>query len=263
MTVPADPVALYDPRRKAFFHFMFSRFFGKHMRALRVARWGMPGTYGARPLVVFANHPGWWDGVAFMVLSARLFGDRRMFSPMDAAALGRYGFMTRIGVFGIDPTARGAAAFLRICASVLAAPDRMIWMNAPGRFSDVRERPVPIAAGMSRLPELAPDALFVPLALDYPFWSERKPEMLCAFGDPIEAATLAALPREARLDQLSAALGATMDRLALDAMARDPARFVTMLRGPEGMGGLWQAWRRVRTALRGERFDPRHDPRES
>ncbi len=257
-----DPVPLFDERRMAFFNFIFSRFFAKHMRAVRVARWGMPGEYGARPLVVFANHPGWWDGVAFMLLSRALFPGRTMFIPMDAAALARYPFMKRIGVFGIEGgSSRGAVAFLRTAQRVLESPARMLWMNAPGRFSDVRERPVPIAPGLTRLAEMAPDAVFIPLALDYPFWTERKAEMLVAFGPPIEGAALAALGRDARGEALSAALAATMDRLALDAIARDPARFETLLRGPEGMGGVWQLWRRFRSLLRGERFDPRHDPR--
>jgi 1-acyl-sn-glycerol-3-phosphate acyltransferase len=257
-----DPVGRYDPRRMAFFHFIFARFFRKHMRAARVARWGMPGDYGARPLVVFANHPGWWDGVAFMLLSQGLFRPRLMFIPMDKAALDRYPFMRRLGVFGIEMgSPRGAIAFLRTAKDVLAAPNRMLWMNAPGRFSDVRERPVPIAPGMTRLPEFAPDALFVPLALDYPFWTERKAEMLAAFGPPIEGAALAAMDREARAEALSAALAATMDRLAQDAIAREPARFETLLRGREGMGGIFQLWRRLLAALRGQRYDPRHDPR--
>ena len=259
---PEDPVGRYDPRRMAFFHFMFSRFFGKHMRASRVAHWGMPRDYGDRPLVVFANHPGWWDGVAFMLLSVGLFPKRRMFTPMDKAALEKYAFMRRLGVFGIETgTPRGAVAFLRTAEQVLAAPDRMLWMNAPGRFSDVRERPVPIAPGMTRLPEMAPDTLFIPLALDYPFWTERKAEMLCAFGEPIEGRTLAALDRDTRSEMLSRALAATMDRLAEDAITRDPARFETLHRGREGMGGIYDLWRRLRAALRGERFDARHDPR--
>jgi 1-acyl-sn-glycerol-3-phosphate acyltransferase len=258
-----DPVGRYDPRRMAFFHFIFARFFRKHMRAVRVANWGMPGDYGARPLVVFANHPGWWDGVAFMLLSQALFVPRRMYIPMDKAALDRYPFMRRIGVFGIETgTPRGAIAFLKVAKDVLGAPDRMLWMNAPGRFSDVRERPVPIAPGMTRLPEFAPDAVFVPLALDYPFWTERKPEMLCAFGEPIEGRTLQAMDRDARAVALSQALAATMDRLAGDAIARDPARFETLLRGREGMGGIFQMWRRIVAAARGQRYDPRHDPRE-
>jgi 1-acyl-sn-glycerol-3-phosphate acyltransferase len=258
-----DPVGRYDPRRMAFFHFIFARFFRKHMRAVRVAKWGLPREYGDRPLVVFANHPGWWDGVAFMLLSQALFVPRRMYIPMDKAALDRYPFMRRIGVFGIETgTPRGAIAFLKAAKDVLGAPERMLWMNAPGRFSDVRERPVPIAPGMTRLPEFAPDAVFVPLALDYPFWTERKAEMLCAFGEPIEGRALEAMDREARAVALSQALAATMDRLAGDAIARDPARFETLLRGREGMGGIFQMWRRIVAAARGQRYDPRHDPRE-
>jgi 1-acyl-sn-glycerol-3-phosphate acyltransferase len=257
-----DPIGRYDPWRTAFFHFMFSRFFSRHMRAARVARWGMPRDYGQRPLVVFANHPGWWDGVAFVLLSVALFEGRRMYVPMEKAALDRYGFMRRIGVFGIETgTPRGAVAFLRTAQEVLGAPDRMLWINAPGRFSDVRERPVPIAPGMTRLPEMAPDALFVPLALDYPFWTERKAEMLCAFGDPIEGAALVALDREARRDALCAALAACMDRLAADAISRDPTRFETLHRGREGMGGIYDLWRHLRATLRGKRFDARHDTR--
>jgi hypothetical protein len=137
----------------------------------------------------------------------------------------------------------------------------MLWMNAPGRFCDVRERPVSIAPGLVRLAELAPNARFLPLAIEYPFWTERSAEMLAAFGPPIEAASLAALDRPSRAATLARALEATMDRLAEDAIARDPARFRPVLRGRDGMGGIYQGWRRARAFLRREQFDPRHDPR--
>jgi hypothetical protein len=114
---------------------------------------------------------------------------------------------------------------------------------------------------MARLPEIAANALFIPLALDYPFWTERKAEMLCAFGEPIEGAMLAAQEREARTRMLAAALAATMDRLAQDAISRDPARFETLHRGREGMGGIYDLWRRARAFARGRRFDARHDTR--
>jgi len=256
----ALPLALYSSARHRFFHLVFARFARAHLRAVRVAEWGLPQPSPGAPLVVFANHPSWWDGMAFMLLAARLLPERRMFVPMEAAVLARYGFMRRIGVFGVEAgSGRGAFAFLRTAGAVLAAPEGMLWMNAPGRFADVRERPVPITPGLVRLVELAPTARFVPLALDYPFWSERAPEMLAAFGPPIEGAALAALDRDARAATLAHALEATMDRLAVDAIARDPARFRTVLHGREGMGGIWQAWRRTGAALRGERFDPRHD----
>lgn len=255
-----DPVLLRSERHLDFFNFVFKRFTRKHLRAVRIAQWGHPDIPRGAPAVIFANHPSWWDGVAFMLLYRRLLKDRPLFTPMAGWALDKYAFMRRLGVFGIETgTPRGTVAFLRTAEHVLRDPTHILWINAPGRFSDPRERPVPIAPGMTRLPEMAKGAYFIPLALDYPFWGERKAEMLVAFGTPIPAAELLALDRDARTAHLSAALAATMDRLALDAIAREPERFETLLQGKEGMGGVYQLWRRLRAMMRGERFDPRHD----
>jgi 1-acyl-sn-glycerol-3-phosphate acyltransferase len=253
-----SPLALRDARLYAFFHVVFTRFFRRHMGALRVPPWGMPADHGRRPLIVLANHPSWWDGVAFMLLSARLFPTRQVFIPMEAAALAKYRFMRRLGVFGIEPGPRGAVAFLRTAAEVLAAPRAMLWMNAPGRFQDVRERPVVIAPGVTRLPEITPDAVVLPLALDYVFWTEPRAEMLAAFGTPLEARDLLTLDREAREARIREALTETMDRLTAEAITRDPARFVVVAEGAEGMGGIYDHWRRFTALLRGRRFDPRH-----
>jgi 1-acyl-sn-glycerol-3-phosphate acyltransferase len=257
-----SPIALRSPRHLAFFDRVFTRFARRHLHAVRLARWGRPLLPAIGPVVVFANHPSWWDGIAVMLLWRRLLADRELYVPMDAEALGRYGFMRRLGVFGVERGAGGVVGFRRVAAEVLASPDRLLWVNAPGRFSDARERPVPIAPGMSRLPELAPGATFLPLALEYTFWNERAPEMLAAFGEPIAAADLLSGSREARSERMAAALAATSDRLAADSIARDPALFETLLQGREGMGGVWQAWRRAGALLRGERFDPRHDQRQ-
>ena len=254
-----DPAAAFSPRLHRFFQVVFARFCRRHTRALRLARWGRPDAAAGAPLVVFANHPSWWDGMAFMVLSGRVLTSHRMFVPMEAEALRRYRFMGRLGVFGVDAaTPRGALGFLRVAGQVLRDPAHALWMNAPGQFQDARERPVRIAPGLVRLAELAPHASFVPLALEYPFWSERKAEMLAAFGTPIPGAALAALARPDRAERLCDALTATMDRLAADALARDPGRFDTVLQGREGMGGIYDLWRRAVAALRGRRFDPRH-----
>jgi 1-acyl-sn-glycerol-3-phosphate acyltransferase len=258
----AEPIiAARSQRWHSFFHYAFSGFTTRKLRAVRVARWGEPRFDPARSHVVFANHPSWWDGVAFMLLQTEFARGREVYTPMDAQALEKYSFMKRLGVFGVQQdSARGAIAFLRIAEGVLASPQRMLWMNAPGRFCDVRERPVPIAPGLVRMPEIAPGACFVPLALDYPFWSESKPEMLAAFGEPIEGAALAALDRDARADALRHALTATMDRLAADALARDASRFRTIAAGREGMGGIYGRWKHLKAIISGKPYDARHDP---
>jgi hypothetical protein len=85
--------------------------------------------------------------------------------------------------------------------------------------------------------------------------------MLCGFGAPLEGADLATLDRESRTAALARALEATMDRLAVDAISRDPSRFRDIVQGREGMGGIYERWRHMRSVLGGKRFDPAHDAR--
>ena len=263
MTRPAtdDPVALRSERAMAFFNVAFNHSFAGSFGALRVPHWGVPHYPSSRPLVILANHPGWWDAVMFMLLLRRFFIERPAFMPMDAAALRRYAFMRRLGVFGVEQdSGRGAFRFLETARQVLAEPRHMLWMNAPGRFADVRERPVPLAPGVVRLPEIAPGALFVPLAFEYTHWTEKRGEALAAFGPAMEGEALLMLGREARAEAIRAALTATMDRLAADATSRDPSRFLTAIEGGRGQGGLYGAWQYVKALTRGQRPRPEHVP---
>ena len=182
----------------------FARFFGRHMNALRIARWGEPpeAARGA-PLVVYSNHPAWWDAAVYILLGAELFPERACYAPIDAAMLDRYRFFGRIGAFGIDlASPRGAADFLRTGREVLSRPERSLWVTAQGRFVDSRERPVGLRAGIARLAELAPEAGFVPLAIEYSFWTERGAEALVAFGPLRRAEALRPLERKERLEVL-------------------------------------------------------------
>jgi hypothetical protein len=167
--------------------------------------------------------------------------------------------MKRLGVFGIEQnSARGAVRFLQTAKQVLEQPEHMLWMNAPGRFADARERPVPLAPGVTRLPEIAPGAVIVPLAMEYAHWTEKRGEALIAFGAPLEAGPLLALDRDARTEAIRAAVTATMDRLAQDAVSQEAERFRVVLDGRAGMGGIYGAWQYLRAAVRGETHNPRH-----
>jgi len=254
------PTAHRSARAWSFMAAWFERYFRRHMSSLRGAAWGTPATRaGTGPLVVYSNHPSWWDAAIYILLARRLFPAHQGYAPIDAAMLRRYRFFARIGAFPVDlDSPRGAASFLRASADVLSRPDRALWVAAQGRFADVRERPLGLRAGVGRLAELAPDAQFVPLAVEYAFWNERGAEALAAFGAPIDGRELLALPRADRLARLESALTATMDRLAGDAITRDPARFMAVVEGTPGIGGLYDGWRRLRALLQGRRFDPAH-----
>ncbi len=256
----ASPVA----RRSAVIHrFMvayFERFFRRHMNALRLAEWGdlalAPCT---GPVVVYSNHPAWWDAAVYVLAADRLFPHHESYAPIDAVMLEQYGVFGRIGAFGVDlSSARGAADFLAASADILSQPHRSLWVTAQGRFSDVRERPLGVKPGIARLPELAPDCIVLPLAIEYAFWLERGAETCIAFGEPMRGQDLLRLARGDRLQHLEAALTQTLSRLSADVQSREPARFRSVLEGERGVGGVYDSWRRMMAALRGRRFDPSH-----
>jgi hypothetical protein len=96
--------------------------------------------------------------------------------------------------------------------------------------------------GISHLARDLPGTVFIPLALDYVFWNESRPEALLRCGAPVTADGAGDVAHWMRV--LTAALTETMDALAADSASRDPARFVTLLPGATQTGLLFQkSWR--------------------
>jgi 1-acyl-sn-glycerol-3-phosphate acyltransferase len=238
----------------------FARYFTRHMNALRIAHWGLSAPVPKGPLIVYSNHPAWWDAAVYILAADRFFPAYESYAPIDAAMLQQYGVFGRIGAFGVDlDTPRGAAAFLASSREILASPNRALWITAQGRFSDVRERPLGLKPGVARLVELAPDCTIIPLAIEYGFWLERGAEAFIGFGAPLSGHALLDQSRPARLAHLEDSLAATLDRLSADVQSRDPARFRTVIEGRSGVGGVYDGWRRIAAAMRGRSFDPSHE----
>jgi len=195
-----------------------------------------------------------------LVLAEHAFPGRRHFAPIDAAMLGKYALFERLGFFGVEPgSARGAAQLLRTGGVILRDPASAVWITAQGGFADVRQRPVRLQGGAARLAQRCPDAAVLPLAVEYAFWQEKRPEALVAFGEPIDGRALAHDTPGGATHRVGAALTAVMDRLAVAVIKRDPSRFETVLAGRSGIGGVYDAWRRTVAWARGRRFDSRHE----
>ena len=244
-----------------FFVRVLTRRLRTSFHAVRLAKPGVPAVPDELPMVIYANHPSWWDPALALVLMTRLFPSRRSFAPIDAAALQRYGFMRRIGMFGVTQGRyEGAAIFLRIGSRILSQPGTLLYLTPQGRFTDVRDRPVEFRSGLAHLLSRVPRVTVVPLAVEYPFWDESTPEALVRFGEPITLgkAVTAEIPKIQ--EELETRLCRTMDCLAEASASRDPSRFETLLHGRTGVGGVYDGWRRLQAWGRGEEFDPAHAP---
>jgi 1-acyl-sn-glycerol-3-phosphate acyltransferase len=238
------------------------RYLRRHFHAVRLlaAAGGGPGPeVGDEPLVIYTNHPGWWDPLVFLFLGAALLPGRMSYGPIDAAALGKYKFLERIGFIGIEPgTWRGSARFLRMARAALERSDVIFWITAQGEFADPRVRPVEIRPGVAHAVAAAGRGIVMPLAVEYPFWNERFPEAVAACGPVIRIAEHSGRSVEEWNDLLARELTATQDRLAAAVIARDPDAFKTLLAGRAGVGPVYDLVRRAGAWLRGRSFDPAH-----
>ncbi|WP_207462356.1 lysophospholipid acyltransferase family protein [Azospirillum sp. SYSU D00513] len=264
MADAAGPAALRSPALCRFFGGVMARQMRRNFHAVRLARPGWPELPAGRPAIVYLNHPSWWDPAFLIVMGTTRFRDRPGFGPIDARMLARYPFMGRIGLFGVEKEGlHGMASFLRTGEALLRDPSAMLWITAEGDFTDPRRRPVSLKPGLAQLIRRVPDAVVVPLAVEYPFWDERTPEALARFGSPMDGAGLAHESAADATARLQWELEATMDALARDAQSRDPARFTTLVGGTVGVGGIYDLWRRGRAWAAGKPFHPGHGAPES
>jgi len=235
----------------------------RHFHAVRLLR-ADPGAadhpaIAGEPAFFYSNHPGWWDPLTFLFVGERLYPGRMIYGPIDARALGKYRFLERIGFLGIEPgTWRGAARFLRMAKAAGRRSDVIFWTTSQGEFADPRERPVRLRPGVGHAVAAAAGGVIAPLAVEYPFWNERLPEVLVAFGPAIRIAEAPGRPADEWTAVLERALEETQDRLAAAARRRDPRAFRTLLTGRVGVGGVYDVCRRIGAWLRGERFVASH-----
>ena len=255
----ADPLARRSPFLFWAFGWYLRWYFWRHFHGVLVSRTGRAQQSVGTPLIIYGNHPSWWDPALYILLAATVFPGRPGFGPMDAEALGRYGVLERMGIFGITlDTSRGAARFLSLSLRVLSSPASMLWVTAEGTFTDPRARPIRLRPGIAHLARRVPGAALLPLAVEYTFWNESKPEILIRFGDPIPTGGDRSVAEWTA--HLEGELARTMDVLATEGATRDPALFTPLLRGRSGVGGIYDLWRRARAWSGGQRFDPAHEP---
>jgi len=235
------------------------RYVRKRFHSLRILESGLPPRDCARPLVIYLNHASWWDPLVCLLLSREFFAERTSFAPIDAPMLERYGFFRHLGFFGVEKdTPRGALTFLRTARALLASSQNAVWLTPQGRFMDVRERPLRLKEGLGALATREHSAAFVPLAIEFPFWTESRPEILVSFGEPIVPGDSSARSSSEWTRTFTDALESTQDELAARSCRRDASEWCTLNSGQSGVGGIYDAWRWLRARVRGEKFAPEH-----
>jgi 1-acyl-sn-glycerol-3-phosphate acyltransferase len=255
----ASRVVKPSRRLLVIFEFYLRWYIGRHFHGIRIANGARFPREVSGPLIIYLNHPSWWDPLTCIMVSRHFLPQADHYAPMDEAALERYGFFGKLGLFPVElDTHRGALQFLRSATEVLLTANSVLWLTPQGKFADARARPPVFKEGLASLLLRLPSATLLPLAIEYVYWDERLPEILVNPGSPFRIGSGGEVVNDDRSAVLAANLAAAQEELAALAVARDAASFAAILDGSAGIGVFYDLWRRLRSGMRGQRYEPEH-----
>lgn len=264
----AAPAELLVPKSAEWFlggfHSFLRPYLRRHFQTIALDRESRPqAAFAANaPLIVYANHPSWWDPLVAHFLHRTLFPGRHFFAPIDSAALEQYGVFEKLGFYGVQlSTVAGAAAFLKKSLSILSQHDTAIWITPEGRFADPRDDTAELMPGLAHLCRRSDRAIVLPLALEYVFWDERLPVCLGSLGKPLRCGDHPDWSKPDWARHLTMELRNAQQRLAELSMQRNAAPFDHLLRGVSGGGWIYDSCRRAKAWATGKPFKAAHgDP---
>lgn len=203
------------------------------------------------PVLVLANHTGWWDGPLALLLTA-LDSPLHGYVAMEATNLRRYGIFRRAGCFGLDRESPvRALGALTYAGELLHEPSSAVWIFPQGRMHHVDERPIGVEGGLAMLPRaLRPGATpgdearapaVVSVSFRYEAGGEDRPEAFVHIGPPRPFPADAHRSPRAWLAAEEAALTATMDDHRARRIAGERGRCV--IAGQAGVDRAWDAAR--------------------
>ena len=226
------------------------RYIRRHFHAVPFAA-GMPPPSRAASAVVYLNHAAWWDPLIALHLATHFWPGRKHFARSMPRRWPSTGSSPGLGFFPVEqaPAGEPGNSSNRSHIAILNDPAAVLWITPQGRFTDSSSAGSIAAGAVAFAPANAGRGHRPARLIEYPFWQEKLPEALCRFGPILSMA-------EAAGDRRGA--GQNQDALAALAIAQDPRAFHPLLRGRAGVGGIYDAWCRIRASLAGRRFYPGH-----
>lgn len=139
------------------------------------------------PSIIYATHNNWWDGIVGYNLMRRAFKVR---SRMMIEELNRFPLFALIGAFPVNKaSAQEAIKSLKFISEDLNSPDMGFWIFPQGIVRPPNYRPMEFQTGMiyvaQNVAKKCGGVNLIPVAVNYTFLREDRPECLAEVGEPI------------------------------------------------------------------------------
>jgi chlorobactene lauroyltransferase len=137
------------------------------------------------PLIIYANHSSWWDGLVAFQISCVLEMDS--FIMMEEKHLEKLFLFRRLGAFSVvREKPFEAIKSINYAVNLLKENRaRTLWIFPQGEILHNDARPFYFYKGISKIIKKLEKCLVVPLALRYEFSGNFKPEIFAKAGEAI------------------------------------------------------------------------------
>lgn len=140
------------------------------------------------PIILFAPHHNWWDGMVGYNICNRIFKKE---IRLMIEELNRFPLIRRGGAFSVNKKSPQASMpALKYAVEVMEDLNNILYIFPEGIIKPPNHRPLQLQTGMTYIAEKAVKkygkVALMPVAVNYYFLRDNRPEVLVDFGDIIE-----------------------------------------------------------------------------
>ncbi len=173
-------------------NFLFEKIFVIYNRKLLKRRFGSIKVLGLKslenkkpnlPLIIYANHSSWWDGLVILEVLSNFVFDR--YVMMEEKQLRKLRFFRRLGAFSVArDNPLEAVKSIKYSIKILTEKiNRTLLLFPQGEILHNDIRPLRFFNGLAKIIEQTGNCLVCPLVIRYEFRGHFKPEIFITIGE--------------------------------------------------------------------------------
>lgn len=140
------------------------------------------------PVILFAPHWNWWDGIVGYNICNRIFGKE---IRLMIEELNRFPLIRRGGAFSVNKKSPQASMpAIKFAVETVGDKNNILYIFPQGIIKPPNYRPLEFQTGMTYIAEKAAKkygkVALMPVAVNYFFLRDNRPEVFVDFGDIIE-----------------------------------------------------------------------------
>ncbi len=140
------------------------------------------------PTIMFAPHCNWWDGIVLYNITHRIFHKE---IRLMIEELNRFPLLRRGGAYSVNKkSAQSAMQALKYSVEIIGDLKNVLCIFPQGIIRPPRFRPFEFQTGLAYIAQNAVKKYgkvnLIPVAIDYCFFRDNRPEVMVEFGKRIE-----------------------------------------------------------------------------